>query len=314
MDYPGELNAAVARLVDGAPDLRDAAQHLMAAYRVGKDSSHINLAAYLATRVPATYAANRRVMAEVQRLRPGFAPLTVLDVGAGPGTASWAALAQWPSISRITQVEKFASFISLARDLNGQSKLPALLVADVVVGNVLTLSASHKADLAIASYVLAELPLAEISVAADNLWRCAGDVLILIEPGTPAGFARLRLVRDRLLSAGGHVIAPCTHQFACPMIGDDWCHFKVRVQRSRAHMHAKNAEVPFEDEAFSYLVMQRQVSSQSGGRVVAPVAINKVEVTFRLCTAKGFQEVAVASRNKPAYKRAKKMVWGDLWE
>ena len=314
MDFPGNLNAAVARFVDNERDLRGGSQALTAAYKAGKNSNHISLGAYMATRVPATFAANQRVIAELHALRPGFAPNSVLDVGAGPGTGTWAALSEWPEISEVTQFEKLKVFAELANALNLQSNLPALAGAEVVLGDLLKLEARRKSDLVIASYVLAELPMAEIPAAAENLWQCTDDVLLLIEPGTPAGFARLRLVRDRLRGAGGHVVAPCTHQLACPMMGGDWCHFKVRVQRSRAHMHAKNAEVPFEDEAFSYLVLQRQVSQQPGGRVVAPVAINKVAVTFRLCTAKGFQEVAVASRDKPAYKRAKKMAWGDLWE
>lgn len=314
MDFPGSLNAAVARLVNKERHLRDGAASLTAAYKAGKDSSHVHLGAYLAMRVPATYAANKRVMTELQTLRPGFAPQSVLDVGAGPGTASWAALCQWPGISHVTQIEKLAAFAALASGLNAESQLPALMTAVIVAGNVLKPELARKSDLVIASYVLAELPMYDISAAAENLWRHADDVLLLIEPGTPAGFARLRLVREALIKLGAHVVAPCTHQLVCPVTGSDWCHFKVRVQRSRAHMHAKNAEVPFEDEAFSYLVLQRQVTQQSGGRVVAPVAINKVAVTFRLCTAKGFQEVAVASRDKPAYKRAKKMAWGDLWE
>lgn len=314
LDFPGDLNAAVARLVAGERELREAAQDLTAAYRTGKDSSHINLAAYLATRVPATYAANRRVMAELQRIRPGFAPQSLLDVGAGPGTASWAALSQWPAFSKVIQIEKLAGFAALARGLNAESRLSALMAAEVVAGNVLKPGLARHADLVLASYVLAEMPMHDIPVAAENLWQCADDVLLLIEPGTPAGFSRLRLVRETLMKRGGHVVAPCTHQRECPMTGSDWCHFKVRIQRSRSHMHAKSAEVPFEDEAFSYLVMQRQVSAQSGGRVIAPVAINKVAVTFRLCGSTGFQEVAVASRDKPAYKRAKKIGWGDKWE
>ncbi len=314
LNYPGELSAAVARLVDVARDLRDAAQSLTAAYRNGKDSSHINLVAYLATRVPATYAANRRVMSELQRLRPDFAPQAVLDVGAGPGTASWAALAQWPNVSHVSQVEKSTPFMALAKALNGQSEVPALMAAEVVSGNVLKLPLGHKADLVIASYVLAELPMAEISAAVDNLWRCAGDVLILIEPGTPAGFDRLRLVRSRLLGAGGQVVAPCTHHFVCPMERDDWCHFKVRVQRSRAHMKAKNAAVPFEDEAYSYLVIQREKLVVSGDRVLSPPSISKVAVSLRLCTDQGVATPQIASRDKPAYKRAKKIGWGDLWE
>ena len=59
MDFPGSLNAAVARLVNKERHLRDGAASLTAAYKAGKDSSHVHLGAYLAMRVPATYAANK---------------------------------------------------------------------------------------------------------------------------------------------------------------------------------------------------------------------------------------------------------------
>jgi hypothetical protein len=47
--------------------------------------------AYGATRLPACYAALQRVLSEVAARRPGWRPATVLDFGAGPATATWAA-------------------------------------------------------------------------------------------------------------------------------------------------------------------------------------------------------------------------------
>eukprot|EP00887_Chlorella_sp_A99_P000173 scaffold13.g173.t1 len=47
--------------------------------------------AYAVARLPACYAALQRVLSEVRQLRPEFRPASVLDYGAGPGTATWAA-------------------------------------------------------------------------------------------------------------------------------------------------------------------------------------------------------------------------------
>ena len=37
----------------------------------------------------------------------------------------------------------------------------------------------------------------------------------------------------------------------------DWCHFTQRLPRSRAHKQIKGAELPFEDEKFSYVALTR---------------------------------------------------------
>ncbi len=94
----------------------------------------------------------------------------------------------------------------------------------------------------------------------------------------------------------------------------DWCHFKTRVQRSREHMHAKGGTVPFEDEAFSYLILAREPVALSGARIISPPIHTKPGTTFRLCDATGLHDEMIASRDKATYKRAKKKSWGDVWE
>ena len=56
------------------------------------------MAAYLAYRAPATFAAAAAVFRQVQRQRPDWAPRSLLDAGAGPGVAAWAAVAAWPTL------------------------------------------------------------------------------------------------------------------------------------------------------------------------------------------------------------------------
>jgi len=97
------------------------------------------------------------------------------------------------------------------------------------------------------------------------------------------------------------------------MAGQDWCHFSVRLARSRAHMHAKGASVPFEDERFSYLVVVRDGGQPGGGRIVAPPVASKPGIALRLCTEQGrLAERFVARREAAAYKQARKLEWGDL--
>ena len=47
---------------------------------------------YAAARLPACYAVAWRVFDELELRLPDFQPISLLDFGAGPGTAIWAAL------------------------------------------------------------------------------------------------------------------------------------------------------------------------------------------------------------------------------
>ncbi|KAL4517672.1 hypothetical protein Ndes2526A_g02058 [Nannochloris sp. 'desiccata'] len=84
-------------------------------------------AAYAVTRLPACYAALRRVLLEVQRTAPrGWVPESILDFGAGPGTATWAAHSIWSSPTtpesedrplQVTAVEPSGAMAWLGQDI-----------------------------------------------------------------------------------------------------------------------------------------------------------------------------------------------------
>ena len=107
------------------------------------------------------------------------------------------------------------------------------------------------------------------------------------------------------------MIGPCTHAAVCPMAGTDWCHFKTRLQRGRAHMHAKAASVPFEDEAFSWIAVSRYKTAPPQARIIGSPSTNKVAVKMRLCDAQGLHDESFASRHKATYNAAKKLKWGE---
>jgi ribosomal protein RSM22 (predicted rRNA methylase) len=310
-ERPGAIDATIASWLQNRQNggLREQAEKLTEAYRHGRSSAHIDLAAYLTARMPATYAAVRRVLSQVAAIAEGFNPNSVLDVGAGPGTASWAAMAQWPAIQQLTMIEADARFVALAEELAQQSEIASLQHAKI---NKAKLGeTSTKAELVIAAYVFAELEERAAGEAALKLWKQTEDVLVIIEPGTPRGFARIRNARAALLAEGAHVLGPCTHTNQCPMTGKDWCHFIQRLARSREHMHAKAAHVPFEDEPFSWIAVSRIKYDLVAARIVAPPETTKIGTTFKLCSAEGLTTPLIASRDKANYKQVKKLEWGD---
>ena len=98
MRLPQELQNAIEKELEKVDRRRlsQASAQLTERYKSGRVSSPVlnndaHRAAYLALRVPATYAANLHVFSEVHRLAPEAGISSILDVGAGPGTALYAA-------------------------------------------------------------------------------------------------------------------------------------------------------------------------------------------------------------------------------
>jgi ribosomal protein RSM22 (predicted rRNA methylase) len=311
MQLPPALTAALDALLDGVSrkDLAVAAEKQSAGYRQGQTSHAITdpagAIAYAVARSPATYAACAAVFARLADVMPDFAPASLLDVGAGTGAASWAAANAWPGLA-VTLLDRNPALRALARRL-ADAGLPD---AEILSGDLSV--EKPKADLVVASYVLAELPQNKAAETALDLWQSAGTALALVEPGTPAGFARIRLARAVLISAGAHVAVPCTHDNDCPMTGDDWCHFSQRLPRSRAHMALKGGTVPFEDERYAYVVVTRGKVS-NGARILAPPLEAKPGLTFKLCQASGLHTQFVPARDKDETRRVRKKGWGDLF-
>ena len=310
---PQDLQDAIKNMVASETStLREGAARLRGTYERAESSSDVSVAAYLAARMPATYAAISRVFELVSEIVPDIAPRSLLDIGAGPGTASWVAAENWPELGEVTMVERDARFADVAKNLAAFSQHDALKSARIERGDLGQLRG--QADLVVAAYVFAEQKL---DVARDltlRLWAACTGFLIIVEPGTPDGFARIRAARDALLQSGAHVVAPCPHNHDCPMIGSDWCHFKTRLQRTRSHMLAKGAFVPFEDESFSFIAVSRKAQPLPKARIIAPPTTNKVSTALKLCAQGGVEQRMIASRDRLAYKQSKKTIWGDSWD
>ena len=307
MPFPPVLTAQLDTLLEGVSrkDLAIRSEAMSAAYRKGQTSGGITGAAdalaYALARMPATFAVNEAVLARLAEVTPDFAPASLLDVGAGTGAASWAAAERWPDIA-VTMLDRNPALRALAAQLLPQ----ATVQAGELSGD------KPRADLVIASYVLAELPETAAASAAVDLWRGAQTALVLVEPGTPQGFARIRAARAALIEAGAHIAAPCTHDNVCPMQGDDWCHFSQRLSRSREHMQLKAASVPFEDERYSYVVAVHETVA-NGARILAPVLEAKPGLTFKLCDETGLHAHFVSARDKTETRRVRRKGWGDLF-
>jgi ribosomal protein RSM22 (predicted rRNA methylase) len=284
------------------PALRRAASELSDAYRQGKAlplSRPERIAAYLATRMPATYAAAHSVLCELDLRLNGTQVESVLDVGAGAGATSLAAL-ECLEASRFTLFERDAAMAEIARDWLPQ---PSIRVQDFTWP-----AAFPPHDLVIASYALSESGGLEI---VDRLWEATKVALVVIEPGSPAGFGLVRDIRSRLLAAGAHMLAPCPGAFPCPMQDADWCHFGTRVERTSLHRRLKEAELNYEDEKFSYVALGREPAALAEARIIRRPDHHPGLIVLQTCTGQGLQTVRATKRNRETFRAARRAAWGD---
>ena len=305
----------------------------MTAYRSGEVpdapvmASRADAAAYAAYRMPATVAATASALQETLLSLPDWRPGSLLDFGAGTGGASWAAAGQLPSLESITLLEQSAEAMRLGKAIFAATQAACLRAA---TWRSWRLAPSGKSsagpsaepalptvDVAVAAYVLGELTPAQQS-ALIGLAAQAAPVVLIVEPGTPAGHQRILAARGQLLASGYLVAAPCPHQQQCPLdVAGDWCHFGARLQRSAVHRQAKGVELSYEDEKFSYVAAVRLARPDADppyGRIVRRPQQRKGLVLLDLCERDGSvrRELVSKSKGEP-YRQARKVSWGERW-
>ncbi|MET0869174.1 MAG: small ribosomal subunit Rsm22 family protein [Pseudorhodoplanes sp.] len=317
MKLPNALHEIVEAALEGVPlaELQRASERLTQRYRgeIRDGSLHIaddlSARAYLAVRMPATYAAIRAGFEAAAQLRPDFVPASLLDIGSGPGTALIAALNIWPEIADAELIEASSAIRHWGERLVG------VLSCDNVrwrAEDVARARPERKFDLVTAGYLLDELPSATIASLVLRAWEATAGMLMVIEPGTPAGWARILAVREQLIGLGAHIVAPCPHAFACPVVSPDWCHFSQRVQRSRMHRRIKSADVPWEDEKFIYLAASREEGMHAQARAIAPPMLRGGTVTLTRCNQDGTRTQPLLSRRDgKSFAQARRLDWGD---
>ena len=316
-EFPMELTGALEALLAGrnASQLAKDAQTISENYRLRTGAGSRLLtreseaAAYAAARMPATLAAAR--MALCDALEAAGAPIkTMLDCGAGTGAVSWAA-ADLIDLERITCLEREDAMRSVGSTL---MRAGSGALADAVWEScdLTAQKALPKADLVVEGYMLGELGEDMRLPVAEKLWHACTQMLVLIEPGTPQGAANLAAVRAHLASLGAHVAAPCpAGTAACPMAEGDWCHFSVRVQRTKLHKALKGGDAPYEDEKYCYLALTRHLPEKPcAARVLRHPLIQPSRITLTLCEG-GEKKIRVVTKKDALWKRARKLSAGE---
>src|ERR1700686_4066804 len=126
-DLPAELKAALDSKLQGfsRSDAATRAAFISKIYRDGGGSgaivSEADALAYALARMPATYAAVTASLNALREIAPDFGPKSLLDIGAGPGTATWAAAEAFSSLQDFSLMDANRALRALALDLVGGS-------------------------------------------------------------------------------------------------------------------------------------------------------------------------------------------------
>lgn len=233
--------------------------------------------------------------------RPPSGP--VLDWGCGSGVASRRLLrefgADWCTGLSVWDHSPLAAdyaATATARELAG------LRVAQATPG---LLASEDPVGLLVISHVLNELPAA----ALESLLALAAraSAVVWVESGSSAVSRALGATRERLRERF-QVIAPCTHEHACPVLAPgrerDWCHFFAPPP---AGIFADSGWVKFGQRAgidlrslpYSFLVLDRRPPGEDRAglsRVIGRVEHLKPLARWLNCDSDGLAELELPKR------------------
>ena len=314
MDVPEELKENINKLLEKNQinKILEDAQNVSDRYRknegIGKRllTKESEAVSYAISRMPATYAAVSSVLEQI--LDSYHESLTsIIDVGAGTGAAVWAINDRTES-NDIKCLEREESMISIGKKLMKNTDLNDVKwdKFDILKDDI-----KENGAVVISSYMINELPKEEREKAVKKMWNATNKLLVIIEPGTPAGFANILEIRNNILNLGGNIVAPCCCIGKCPIAKDDWCAFYTRIARSSIHRQTKNGTLGYEDEKFSYIAFSKVPVDNRGERILRHPQINSGYVKVKVCTSNGIEEKTYSKKDKEIYKKVRKMNAGQ---
>ncbi|HWY79574.1 MAG TPA: small ribosomal subunit Rsm22 family protein [Candidatus Sulfotelmatobacter sp.] len=277
---------------------------------------YVDALAYLGLRVPATYAQVFGVLNTVQEMIPLWRPTSLLDIGSGPGTATWAAISLWQELNKITCIDENRDFTSLGKQI-----IKDLGIIQQVNWKNRNLSLGieeekNSYDLVIISNVLNELhPIAQEKLIG-QAFNCCNGLLIIIEPGTPRGSQLVSSIAQKL-SKVGILLAP---YIANTFVEDEgyYLHFPQRFirpdfQRRIRQQMRENSEVAsdWEESKYSYVVISKfSVENNYWARIVGETESKKGFLEVPVITRENITKIKVMKRDKEAFTFAKRLRWG----
>ena len=283
--------------------------------------------AYAITRMPATYGATKTACSQIVEILNLIKNekmnlnnfKTLIDIGAGTGAATLA-INEFFNLEKITCFEREEAMIKLGKTLLAASSYQGIKNTNWIkldLNNLLEkeVEFNESADIVISSYMLNEFAEEKLLRIVEKMWKMTGKLLIIVDPGTPKDHKRLLKIKDCLSELGGNILAPCTCDKECGLPETDWCHFSCRIERTKLQKEAKMANVPYEDEKFTYLAVLKfneNIDFGNFSRIIRHPVIRNNMVEVKLCSKCGITNKIFTKKDKELYKIIRKSKVGDI--
>lgn len=304
-------------------ELKDSAKKISLRYRNGeKNKTSIRLIqnqnealAYALSRMPATYGAIYSALEhtfEVLKMNDidyKYLIKSLVDIGAGTGTATWAAV-ELLDLENIICLENETNMLLLGEKLMQGNINAKWNKIDVIVEEL-----KEKADLVIAAYMLNEIKEENLNKVLEKLWNATNNLLLIVEPGTPDSYKKMMKIRKFFIENKLEVVAPCPHLKECKISSNDWCSFSCRISRSKIHKLLKGGDAPYEDEKFCYLAVYKEAIKNKENRILRHPKIENGLVRLKICNKNSdINEITITKKNKELFKKTRKMRIGDIFK
>lgn len=338
INFPTKVEKVIAKILSNTNDNKwvESAIKLSTKYRLNRLEPNRHevfidgvddVLGYLALRAPSTYAQLSGAMSNVAELLPAWKPLSVLDIGSGPGTGVWAACEIWPSINEVICLERDSNFCRIGKEIT-QSSFPDLVKMEwkLVDLSVTKPELNIQFDLVTIGSVLNEMESEQRSDILEFAYKHCKGVLLVVEPGTPYGFDAITQSSTLLRSHQGRLLAPyidsslptTDHEpigFAQKIVRPEFNRQIRQVQRKIDNKGNKRLlpASDWEEAKYGYVALSViPPEIVASARLLANPKISKSYIELKILTKNGIETKRIFKKNKFSYKLAKKLKWGEL--
>lgn len=249
--------------------------------------------AYAQGRMPATYSVIRYVLEKFLANVGCDETFNVLDVGAGVGTLE-IALNDIGVKYVYEAVERSAAMREVFKRLHNDD-------VKIYFEDFQRFDTEKRYPVVFASYFINELK--NKKQALRKIFKLSEEYVFIIEPGTPDGYFNILEAKKIANELNWYPLMPCA-QMGCDLKKGDWCHFSVRLPRTKLHTQLKKAKLSYEDEKFCYVIFSKRRSDFVDNSTIIKNPIKRSGHTiFDICSKDGVCRVVSADK--------KKLKWGD---